>query len=69
MERYERTKILEQIIMEMKGNGNDEIKKKGIKVKKKLVLEEFVFSRNKTKFLKNTFVQELGKSQNVWNYI
>lgn len=43
MERYERTKILEQIIMEMKGNGNDEIKKKGIKVKKKLVLEEFVF--------------------------
>ena len=53
----------------MKGNGNDEIKKKGIKVKKKLVLEEFVFSRNKTKFLKNTFVQELGKSQNVWNYI
>lgn len=69
MERYERTKILEQIIMEMKGNGNDEIKKKGIKVKKKLVLEEFVFSRNKTKFLKNTFVQELGKSQNVWSYI
>ena len=29
----------------MKGNGIDEIKKKGIKVKKKLVLEEFVFSR------------------------
>ena len=45
LERYDRTKILEQIIMEMKGNGNDEIKKKGIKVKKKLVLEEFVFSR------------------------
>lgn len=45
LERYDRTKILEQIIMEMKGNGIDEIKKKGIKVKKKLVLEEFVFSR------------------------
>lgn len=45
LERYDRTKILEQIIMEMKGNGINEIKKKGIKVKKKLVLEEFVFSR------------------------
>ena len=44
LERHERTKILEQIIMEMKVNGNDEIKK-GIKVKNKLVLEEFVFSR------------------------
>ena len=39
LERYDRTKILEQIIMEMKGNGIDEIKKKGIKVKNKQLID------------------------------